>query len=85
MAETVYILCAATSFVCAVLLLKRYKQTGLRLLQWSGACFIWLAMANVLLFVDLVMLPDINLLFVRTLTTLIGLMFLLYGLIWENR
>ena len=35
----VYVLCLLTSLACAVLLLRSYRQTRIRLLLWSGLCF----------------------------------------------
>jgi hypothetical protein len=49
----VYLLCAATSIVCAILLIRGYRRARERLLLWSGACFIGLALNNVLLVIDL--------------------------------
>jgi len=83
MAAFVYILCALTSSVCAALLLNSYRRTALRLLFWSGACFVGLALGNVLLFVDLVVLRHIDLLLWRNLAVLAGLVLLIYGLIWD--
>jgi hypothetical protein len=83
MAAFVYILCALTSSVCAALLLNSYRRTGLRLLFWSGACFVCLAIGNVLLFVDRIVLPHVDLLFWRNSVVLIGLLLLVYGLIWD--
>jgi len=85
MAGLVYVLCAATSLACAVLLLRGYRQSGARLLLWSGWCFIGLALNNALLFVDLELLPERDLFAVRSIPALVGLMLLLYGLIWEER
>ncbi len=80
----VYILCALTSSVCAGLLLVNYRHTGLRLLFWSGACFTCLAVANVLLFLDLIVFPTtLDLTIWRNSAALIGLMLLIYGLIWD--
>jgi drug/metabolite transporter superfamily protein YnfA len=83
MAAFVYILCALTSVLCAVLLLRASRRTPTRLLFWSGNSFICLALANVLLFVDLVMVPNYDLLLLRNVITLSGVVMLLYGLIWE--
>ncbi|NOJ83644.1 DUF5985 family protein [Myxococcus xanthus] len=84
MAEAVYILCALTSVACAVLLLRAYKRTGMRLLLWSGLCFVGMAASNVLLFVDLVLLPvTIDLYMPRVIATLSSASVLLYGLIWD--
>ncbi|QQR45218.1 hypothetical protein JKA73_03505 [Myxococcus xanthus] len=85
MAEAVYILCALTSVACAVLLLRAYKRTGMRLLLWSGLCFVGLVVSNVLLFVDLVLLPaTIDLYMPRAIATLSSASVLLYGLIWDG-
>lgn len=84
MAEAVYILCALTSVACAVLLLRGYRRTGMRLLLWSGLCFVSLAVSNVVLFVDLVLVPkDIDLSLIRSSLGLVGVATLLYGLIWD--
>jgi hypothetical protein len=89
MAEAVYILCAATSVACAVLLFRGYRRSRARFLLWSSLCFAALALNNVLLFVDQVMLPDVDTVFGirfvvwRSATAMIGLSLLLYGLIWD--
>jgi hypothetical protein len=83
MAAFVYILCAMTSVLCAVLLLRASQRTPSRLLFWSGNSFICLALANILLFIDLVMVPNHDLLIIRNIVTLGGIAMLLYGLIWE--
>jgi hypothetical protein len=80
-AAIVYILCAVTSATCTVLLLSRYRRGGARLLFWSGLCFFAFTVNNVLLFVDLVLFPTtVDLLVWRSITVLIGLMLLIYGL-----
>lgn len=84
MAEVVYILCALASSGCALLLFRSYKQTGARLLFWTCACFTCMALTNILLFIDLVVVPDFNLLLLRNSVNLMGLGLLLYGLIWET-
>ena len=81
----VYILCAATSTLCAVLLLRGYAATRTRLLFWSGLCFIGLALNNVLLVIDVRVIPTIDLTLWRTVPALIGVSLLVYGLIWETR
>jgi hypothetical protein len=84
-AESVYLLCALTSVLCAVLLLKGYRESRSRLLFWSSTCFTGLAVHNIILFVDLILLPDVDLFYPRTLTALASMVLLLYGLIWESR
>jgi hypothetical protein len=81
----VYVLCALTSAGCAVLLLRGYARTRVRLLLWSGLCFAGLALNNVLLFVDARVLPQTDLSVVRTLPALAGVIILIYGLIEETR
>jgi Family of unknown function (DUF5985) len=84
MAETVYILCALTSILCAGLLFRQFRSTRASLLFWSTCCFACLALTNVLLFVDLVLLPDIDLSELRHSVTFAGMGMLLYGLIRER-
>ncbi|HXT12994.1 MAG TPA: DUF5985 family protein [Candidatus Angelobacter sp.] len=85
MADVAYILCTLTSILCAALLLRGYKQSGLRLLFWSGLCFVGLALNNILLIVDVRVLPNVDLSGVRSLPALAGLLLLIFGLIWEKR
>ncbi len=86
MAELTYLLCAATSVLCAVLLLRGYLRTRTRLLMWSTLCFIGLAINNILLFIDLVIFPgpDIDLRLERSGSALISIALLVIGLIWES-
>ena len=85
MAETVYLLCAATSAACAGLLLRAYRRQRTRLLLWSSLCFVFLAVNNALLFVDLSVATGVDLSLWRSITTLAGVSVLLFGLIWESR
>lgn len=86
MAETVYLLCAATSAACAILLLRGYRRHRTRLLLWSSLCFVLLALNNALLFVDLIVVPEaVDLSLWRSGTALAGISVLLFGLIWESR
>jgi hypothetical protein len=82
-APAVHILCALTSITCAFLLLRGYKQSSARLLLWSGLCFIFLAINNLLIFLDEFVIPTHDLSIVRVSTGVIGIALLLYGLIWE--
>ena len=85
MAEAVYLLCAATSIACGVLLLRGYHVSGTRLLLWAGFCFLGLAINNVMLFIDLIVLPDVDLFWWRTAPALAGMLILMYGLISQSR
>ena len=86
MAEAVYMLCALTSVICAAMLIRGYLKSRVKLLLWSSVCFVGLAVNNVLLFVDLVVFPGpvIDLSLLRSVSALIGISVLLYGLIWES-
>jgi hypothetical protein len=85
MATLVYVLCALTSVACAVLLLRGYASSRVRLLLWSGLCFAGLALNNILLLVDKRLVPAMDLSLWRTLPALAGVALLLYGLVWETR
>ncbi len=85
MATAVYLLACFISLACAVLLLRGYSRGKRRLLLWSGICFAGLAVANFLVFLDLVVLPlAIDLFALRLVTTAASLSILLFGLIWES-
>jgi hypothetical protein len=85
MPELLYLLCLVMSIICALMLLRGYRQTRTRLLFWSSLCFIGLSVNNVLLFIDLIVVPDIDLAMWRTTTTLLSLLLLLYGFVFETR
>lgn len=69
---------------CAVLLLRAYAGNRVRLLFWSGLCFSGLALNNVLLFIDLRVVPETDLSVWRSIPALFGVAALLYGLVWET-
>jgi len=77
------LLAALTSVGCMLLLFRAYARTGVRLLLWSALCFVCLGVSNVLLFFDLVVFPDLDLRPYRLGAALLGVLFLLYGFIWE--
>lgn len=85
LANAIYALCALTSVMCAVLLVRGYRQSRVRLLFWSAWCFVGLALNNVLLLIDLRILPDVvDLEIWRAVPAVIGLSLLVYGLVWES-
>jgi hypothetical protein len=77
------LLAALTSLTCMVLLFRAYAANGVRLLLWSALCFVCLTANNMLLFFDLVVFPDIDLRVYRLAAAFAGVLFLLYGFIWE--
>lgn len=85
MASFTYVLTFLTTAVCAVLLLRGYFRTKKALLLWSGLCFGGLALSNLLVFVDLILLPNTDLYLLRLSTAAAGMALLMYGLIWESK
>ena len=84
MDAAVYILGALTSGVCAVLLWRGWLRSRSRLLIWSAICFFGLAANNALLFLDKIVITDVDLSTARAGTALAALLVLLAGLIWES-
>lgn len=84
LADAIYVLCALTSILCAVLLIRGYRQSRVRLLFWSAWCFVGLALNNILLIIDERVLRDANLEIWRALPAVIGVALLVYGLVWES-
>jgi hypothetical protein len=84
MADVVFLLCAATSLACAVLLLRGYARNRVSLLLWSSLCFVGLAVNNILLVVDLIIVPERDLLLFRNLSGFLALALLVFGLVWDS-
>lgn len=82
--EIVYLLCLATSAVCAWLLMRSYLENRTRLLLWSAVAFGFLALNNLFVVVDLIVLPGFGLVALRHLAALAAAGVLLFGLIWES-
>jgi hypothetical protein len=78
-----YGVAALTSIACCAFLVRGYLRDHARLLLWSALCFVGLSVNNVLLFFDLIVFPELDLRPWRLAAALIGLLFLLYGFIWE--
>jgi hypothetical protein len=86
MIEAIYALCAAASLSCAAMLFRGYRVSRTPLLFWSSLCFVGLTVNNLLLFIDLVLLPvTVDLSSLRSVVALASVSLLLYGLIWEVR
>lgn len=80
----VNILGTLTVALCAVLLLRAYLNVRQRLLLWSGLCFAGLTLSNLLIFVDLAVVPDVNLYSYRLGIAAASMLLLVYGLIFES-
>lgn len=80
---TVYTLCFLTSSACAFLLARSYASSRARLLLWSSLCFLFLALNNLVVIVDLLLIPDVSFQMLRVIFSLTGVALLLFGLVWE--
>jgi hypothetical protein len=79
----VYLLCLATSLVCAVLLARAYLHARTGLLFWTALCFGFLALNNLMLVADMVVFPDVELRPWRQMTAFAAIGVLLFGFIRE--
>lgn len=81
----VYILCFLTSATCAWLLGRSYRVGRTRLLLWSSICFVFLALNNLALVLDLVVWPspEVDLRLPRLLLALAAACSMLFGFIWR--
>jgi len=84
MAMVAYGLGVMTSVFCAFLLIRSYRAQQTALLLWCSLCFVGLALNNIILFVDLFVVPEVDLETWRSLTALAALVLMLIGLIWEE-
>jgi hypothetical protein len=83
LAPAVYLLCLASSAICAWLLARHYTRSQTRLLLWAAICFALLAVNNLLVVLDLLVVPAVDLSLVRLFAALAAVLVLLYGFIWE--
>lgn len=79
----VYLLCFLTSGACAFLLARNYRRTGTRLLMWSSLCFLFLALNNGVVFIDALVLTEVDLAIPRLALSLAAVTVLLFGFIWD--
>ena len=84
-AAYIYIACALTCAGCAWLLLRGYLASHTHLLLWASLCFLALTLDNIVLFIDMVVVPTrIDLFYFRIIPATLGMILLLFGLIWES-
>jgi phosphatidylserine synthase len=84
MAAIIYLLCTLTCLACFGLLLRAWRASRSRLLFWSALCFAGLTLNNFLLVIDMLVFAAIDLSTWRLAAALLGLLLLLFGLIWEE-
>jgi hypothetical protein len=81
----VYILCFLTSTACSWLLGRSYGRSKTPLLLWSSISFVFLALNNLMLVLDLVVwpAPEVDLRLPRLLLALAASCSLLFGFIYR--
>ena len=81
----VFLLCIVTSVACMWLLFRGWLRTQTRLLFWSALCFVFLAINNLLVFIDTIIFPgpQVDLRPFRLAASLAAVLVLAWGLIWE--
>lgn len=79
----VYLLCFLTSSACAWLLARAFRRSRARLLLWSALCFTLLAANNLVVVIDLLVLPEISFSLLRIVLALAAVSVLLFGLAWD--
>jgi hypothetical protein len=83
--KIVYLFCAVITIGCAVLLIRSYLRNRARLVLWGAIFFVCFALSNILLFIDLGVLPPAyDLSPYRDGLTLAGLVAMIFGLIKEG-
>jgi hypothetical protein len=85
MTGVVYLLCAGTCLLCAIMLFRGYARSRVRLLFWAGLCFVGLMLDNIVLYVDIVVVPDVDLAVWRKLPGFVATVLLVFGLVWESK
>ena len=80
----VYSLCFLTSAACALLLGRSYLKTRMRLLLWSALCFVFLALNNFAVVLDLLVFPGVDLRLLRHVLAVAGILTLLFGFIMDR-
>lgn len=80
----VYLLCFVTSLICAGLLGRSYVRTRTRMLLWSALCFSLLAIANLIVVLDMLVYPAADMRTIRLGLSLAAVTVLLFGFIWDQ-
>jgi hypothetical protein len=82
-AAVVFLACAVTSVLCVVLLVRGWLASRSRLLLWSSLGFFGLALNNIILVVDRLVFPQVDLALARAIAAFLGVLVLLTGCIWD--
>jgi hypothetical protein len=83
MAGVVFLLCGVASVAALGLLVRAYRASGGRLVKWAAVCFAGLAVNNVLLAIDELVLTSDEVTW-RAIPGAIGLLAFVYALTFEE-
>lgn len=80
----IYILCLLASLGCAAVLFASFRRNATRLALWTALCFALLALNNLFVVLDILVLPDVDLVPARKLTSLAAAAVMVAGFVWET-
>jgi hypothetical protein len=80
---SIYLLCVLTAAACFGLLLRGYMRSRFRLLLWSSICFGFLALHSLIVMVELMIIPGVDLQMLRHVASGLAVGSLIFGLVWE--
>jgi cytochrome bd-type quinol oxidase subunit 2 len=80
----IYLLCFFASVLCAMLLLRGFQRSRVRLLLWSGLCFGFLSLNNLAVLFDLLIVAELDLQMWRHLASFAAVSVLLVGLVLKS-
>ena len=83
MATLIYLLCLLASVGCATLLGRAFLRSRLPLLVWTAVSFCFFALNNLILVVDMLVVPTVDLWAWRQGAAATGLTVLIVGFVWE--
>ena len=84
MAVLIYGLCTLLATVIAVMLWRQHRRSPSRMIYWTALCFSGLALSNLLLVLDKLVFPDMDLRLLRHSVSLVSIGLLLFGLVYEE-
>lgn len=84
MAELIYGLCTVLSLFIAVMLWRQQRRLPTRMIYWTAMCFTGLALSNLLLVLDKLVFPELDLRVLRHSVSLLSISLLLLGLVYED-
>lgn len=84
MAELIYGLCTLLSLAIAAMLWRQQRRAPTRMIYWTALCFSGLALSNLVLVLDKLVFPELDLRVLRHSISLVSIGLLLFGLVYED-